>query len=98
MIPQKLRCVESFSEYPYLGRFTVCDMRQTVAVGVLKAVEKKTATGGKVTKSAMKAAKKWVVTATSGLSRPGPAQEEPQLEKNSSRRSVGLTLPLAKLS
>ncbi|XP_027431323.1 elongation factor 1-alpha-like [Zalophus californianus] len=57
MIPRKPLCVESFSEYPPLGRFAVRDMRQTVAVGVIKAVEKKT-TGGKVTKSAMKAARK----------------------------------------
>lgn len=41
-----------------LGRFPVHDMRQTVAVGVIKAVEKKAVTGGKVTKSAMKAARK----------------------------------------
>ncbi|XP_003415285.1 elongation factor 1-alpha-like [Loxodonta africana] len=58
MIPCKPMCVESFSEYPPLGRFAVRDMRQTVAVGVIKAVEKKAAAGGKVTKSAMKAAKK----------------------------------------
>ncbi|CAN6710466.1 unnamed protein product [Malus baccata var. baccata] len=31
----------TFSEYPPLGRFSVRDMRQTVAVGVIKGVEKK---------------------------------------------------------
>ncbi|KAI3363412.1 hypothetical protein L3Q82_012030 [Scortum barcoo] len=41
MIPGKPMCVESFSEYPPLGRFAVRDMRQTVAVGVIKGVEKK---------------------------------------------------------
>jgi elongation factor 1-alpha len=58
MIPSKPMCVESFNEYPPLGRFAVRDMRQTVAVGVIKSVEKAAAGGGKVTKSAAKAAKK----------------------------------------
>lgn len=40
------------------GRFAVRDMRQTVAVGVIKAVEKKMAAAAKVTKSAVKASKK----------------------------------------
>ncbi|ELK00262.1 Elongation factor 1-alpha 1 [Pteropus alecto] len=44
--------VESFSDYPPLGQFSVCDMRQTVAVGVIKAVDKKAAGAGKVTSSA----------------------------------------------
>jgi len=57
MIPSKPMCVESFAAYPPLGRFAVRDMKQTVAVGVIKEVEKKEATG-KVTKAAQKAGKK----------------------------------------
>eukprot|EP00588_Corethron_pennatum_P033327 CAMPEP_0194345222 /NCGR_PEP_ID=MMETSP0171-20130528/104734_1 /TAXON_ID=218684 /ORGANISM="Corethron pennatum, Strain L29A3" /LENGTH=488 /DNA_ID=CAMNT_0039112181 /DNA_START=95 /DNA_END=1562 /DNA_ORIENTATION=+ len=36
--PTKPMCVESFTEFPPLGRFAVRDMRQTVAVGVIKSV------------------------------------------------------------
>jgi len=57
MIPSKPMCVESFSEYPPLGRFAVRDMRQTVAVGVIKTVEK-AEKSGKTTKAAAKASKK----------------------------------------
>jgi len=57
MIPSKPMCVESYSEYPPLGRFAVRDMRQTVAVGVIKAVNKAEA-AKVVTKSAAKAEKK----------------------------------------
>ncbi|KAL1774498.1 elongation factor 1-alpha 1 [Sigmodon hispidus] len=57
MVPGKPMCVESFSDYPLLGCFAVHDMRQTVAVGVIKAVDKKAAGAGKVTKSAQKAQK-----------------------------------------
>merc|ERR1712136_719505 len=57
LTPQKPMCVESFKEYPPLGRFAVRDMRQTVAVGVIKSVDKKEVTG-KTTKSAAKAGKK----------------------------------------
>ena len=39
--PSKPMCVETFSEFPPLGRFAVRDMRQTVAVGVIKKVTKK---------------------------------------------------------
>merc|ERR1712127_123837 len=45
MTPSKPMCVETFSEYPPLGRFAVRDMRQTVAVGVIKAVDKSEASG-----------------------------------------------------
>jgi len=41
LIPSKPMCVESFTDYPPLGRFAVRDMRQTVAVGVVKSVTKK---------------------------------------------------------
>jgi len=41
LIPSKPMCVESFSDYPPLGRFAVRDMRQTVAVGVIKEVNKR---------------------------------------------------------
>merc|ERR1712241_489811 len=57
LIPSKPMCVEAFSAFPPLGRFAVRDMRQTVAVGVIKATTPK-AVGGTTTKSAAKAAKK----------------------------------------
>jgi len=57
LIPSKPMCVEPFSEYAPLGRFAVRDMKQTVAVGVIKSVQKKEATT-KSTKSAQKAQKK----------------------------------------
>lgn len=57
LIPTKSMCVEAFSEYPPLGRFAVRDMKQTVAVGVIKSVEK-AEVAGKTTKAAQKAQKK----------------------------------------
>merc|ERR1711926_44356 len=57
LIPSKPMCVEAFSDYQPLGRFAVRDMRQTVAVGIIKSVDK-SAADAKVTKSAAKAAKK----------------------------------------
>merc|ERR1719228_2697052 len=57
LAPSKPMCVESFSEYPPLGRFAVRDMRQTVAVGVIKATTLKEV-AGKSTKAADKAGKK----------------------------------------
>jgi elongation factor 1-alpha len=41
LTPTKPMCVESFAEYPPLGRFAVRDMKQTVAVGVVKVANKK---------------------------------------------------------
>jgi len=41
MIASKPMVVEAFNEFPPLGRFAVRDMKQTVAVGVIKATEKK---------------------------------------------------------
>jgi elongation factor 1-alpha len=58
LVPTKPLTVETFADYPPLGRFAVRDMRQTVAVGVIKEVTKKTAKDTKVTKSAAKAGKK----------------------------------------
>lgn len=43
LVPSKPMVVEMFAEYPPLGRFAVRDMRQTVAVGVVKAVTRKAA-------------------------------------------------------
>eukprot|EP00058_Branchiostoma_floridae_P000462 XP_002585950.1 hypothetical protein BRAFLDRAFT_110563 [Branchiostoma floridae] len=51
MIPSKPMCVEAYQEYAPLGRFAVRDMRQTVAVGIIKTV-KKTDRAGKTTKAA----------------------------------------------
>ena len=57
LLPSKPMTVETFSEYPPLGRFAVRDMRQTVAVGVIKEVVKKSK-DSKTTKAADKAGKK----------------------------------------
>jgi len=41
MIPTKPMCVESYQKYAPLGRFAVRDMRKTVAVGIIKTVQRK---------------------------------------------------------
>jgi elongation factor 1-alpha len=38
VVPTKPLCVETFTEFPPLGRFAVRDMKKTVAVGVIKAI------------------------------------------------------------
>jgi elongation factor 1-alpha len=58
LVPTKPMCVEAYNEYPPLGRFAVRDMRQTVAVGIIKSVEKSDGKAGKVTKAAEKAGAK----------------------------------------
>merc|ERR1711990_725905 len=45
LLPSKPMVVEAFSEFPPLGRFAVRDMRQTVAVGVIKATTPKEVSG-----------------------------------------------------
>merc|ERR1712053_1847 len=57
LTPSKPMCVEPFTDFPPLGRFAVRDMRQTVAVGVIKATTPKVVEG-KQTKAAQKADKK----------------------------------------
>jgi elongation factor 1-alpha len=47
MIPSKPMVVEAFNEFPPLGRFAVRDMKQTVAVGVIKETEKRDRAAGK---------------------------------------------------
>jgi len=44
IVPSKPMCVETFAEYPPLGRFAVRDMRRNVAVGIIKEVCKKVPT------------------------------------------------------
>lgn len=55
IVSGKPMCVESISGYSPSGYFTARDMRQTVAVDVIKAVEKNPPIAGKVTKSAQQA-------------------------------------------
>lgn len=49
LVPSKPMCVEEYNQYAPLGRFAVRDMRQTVAVGIIKSVDKTDKTGGKGT-------------------------------------------------
>jgi len=49
LIPKKPMCVEKFADYPPLGRFAVRDMNQTVAVGIIIDVEKRTSLSSQAT-------------------------------------------------
>ncbi|KAJ1194137.1 hypothetical protein NDU88_003432 [Pleurodeles waltl] len=49
LVPHKPICVERFYDYPPLGRFAARDLKQTVAVGVIKAVEKKSGSAARKT-------------------------------------------------
>lgn len=57
MVPSKPMCVCSFSDYHPLGHFATCNVWKTVAMGIVKAVDMKAASGGKVTKSVQKTQK-----------------------------------------
>jgi elongation factor 1-alpha len=57
LIPSKPMCVETFATYAPLGRFAVRDMRQTVAVGVIKTVTRKAPGSGKAGAADAKGAK-----------------------------------------
>ncbi|MHA1372145.1 MAG: elongation factor 1-alpha C-terminal domain-related protein, partial [Promethearchaeota archaeon] len=39
LVPTKKVCVETFAEFPPLGRFAIRDMGRTVAVGVIKEIQ-----------------------------------------------------------
>merc|ERR1739842_269617 len=41
IVPSKPMCVEALTDYAPLGRFAVRDVKKTVAVGIIKSVEKK---------------------------------------------------------
>ena len=51
LIPLKPLCVETFADYPSLGRIAVHDMHRIVAVGIIKEVEKRMTIFDKSSKS-----------------------------------------------
>lgn len=57
MEPQKALVCETFSTYPPLGRFAVRDMKRTVAVGVIKEINRREPGSSKVSKPPEKAKK-----------------------------------------
>jgi elongation factor 1-alpha len=47
IMPTKPLCLETFTEFPPLGRFAVRDMKKTVAVGVVKSITREVASAKK---------------------------------------------------
>lgn len=45
MVPTRPMCVESFAEYPPLGRIAIRDMKRTVAVGIILSITKEEVDG-----------------------------------------------------
>jgi elongation factor 1-alpha len=50
LVPLKPMCIETYKEFPQLGRFAVRDMGMTVAVGVVTKLTKRKLTKEKPTK------------------------------------------------
>jgi elongation factor 1-alpha len=78
LVPSKPMCVESYNEYPPLGRFAVRDMRQTVAVGVIKSVEKTDKSGGKGKFFGLRSHEFYLI---SSLQSPSPLRRLPRRSK-----------------
>ena len=55
LTPTKPMCVEPLGQFAPLGRFAMRDMKQTVAVGIIKEVTKAELKGGRMTKAGQKA-------------------------------------------
>ncbi|KAF9201368.1 translation elongation factor EF-1 alpha [Haplosporangium sp. Z 27] len=58
LVPSKPLCVESFEDYPPLGRFVIRDSRQTVATGVIMTVDKTDGKGSWVNRRGRSGSKK----------------------------------------
>ena len=46
LVPTKPLCVETFKDFPPLGRFSIRDLRQTIAIGMIKQVRTKSQLDG----------------------------------------------------
>jgi len=89
LVPTKPLCVESFAEYPPLGRFAVRDMRQTVAVGVIKSVNKGAWEDPAVTAKKAKDAVKAEKAASAKPAGKGPAAAKPAAGKPAAAKAKG---------